>query len=222
MHMGMSDLSVLRYARHASSGWAPAAGMYIGHYVAWIAASILFAYEVQTNPSDPQSAPGPMVNNAIGFAGLICVIVAGWTTANPTIYRAGLAFQGIFPKTSRVTITLVAGAVATIAGVFPAVAMKLLDFVGIYGTVLAPVGAILFINHRFAKKPDFISNYAETTGTSMNVAFLLAWLIPVAICLFDFLVTKRVWAPFMAVPAWLACGGLYFVFTKTLLRAKSA
>ncbi len=222
MHMGMSDLSVLRYARHASSGWAPAAGMYIGHFVAWIAASILFAYEVQTNPSDPQSAPGPMVNNAIGFAGLICVIVAGWTTANPTIYRAGLAFQGIFPKTSRVTITLVAGAVATIAGVFPAVAMKLLDFVGIYGTVLAPVGAILFINHRFAKKPDFISNYAETTGTSMNVAVLLAWLIPVAICLFDFLVTKRVWAPFMAVPAWLACGGLYLVFTKTLLRTKSA
>ncbi|MGY8689317.1 MAG: hypothetical protein ACKVHP_16480, partial [Verrucomicrobiales bacterium] len=58
MHMGMSDLSVLRYARNANSGWAPAAGMYIGHFVAWIAASILFAYEVQTNPTDPQSAPG--------------------------------------------------------------------------------------------------------------------------------------------------------------------
>ena len=37
MHMGMSDLSVLRYARQAHSGWAPAAGMYIGHFVAWIA-----------------------------------------------------------------------------------------------------------------------------------------------------------------------------------------
>ncbi len=222
MHMGMSDLSVLRYMRHTSSGWAPAAGMYIGHFVAWIAASILFAYEVQINPGDPQSAPGPMVNNAIGFAGLICVMVAGWTTANPTIYRAGLAFQGIVPKASRVKITLLAGAVATVAGIFPAVAMKLLDFVGIYGTVLAPVGAIVFINHRFANKPGFTANYAETTGTSMNVAVLLAWLIPVGICLFDFFVTKQVWAPFMAVPAWLTCGALYLVFSKTLLRTQPA
>ncbi|NCF86118.1 MAG: hypothetical protein GWQ08_11410 [Verrucomicrobiaceae bacterium] len=220
MHMGMSDLSVLRYMRHASSGWAPAAGMYIGHFIAWIAASIIFAYEVQTNPSDPQSAPGPMVNNAIGFAGLICVMVAGWTTANPTIYRAGLAFQGIVPKASRVKITLLAGAVATIAGIFPAVAMKLLDFVGIYGTVLAPVGAIVCINHRFANKPGFAANYAEKTGSTLNLAVLLAWLIPVGICLFDFFVTKKVWAPFMAVPAWLACGALYFVFSKRLLRSQ--
>ncbi|MEZ5324693.1 MAG: hypothetical protein R3F19_06490 [Verrucomicrobiales bacterium] len=218
MHMGMSDLSVLRYARKASSGWAPAAGMYIGHFVAWIAASILFAYEVQTNPGDPQSAPGPMVNTAVGFAGLLCVIVAGWTTANPTIYRAGLAFQGIAPKASRVVITLVAGAVATIAGIFPAVAMKLLDFVGIYGTVLAPVGAIIFFNHKLAGKPGFTANYAEATGSSMNIAVLLAWLIPVAICLFDFLVTKTVWASFMAIPAWIACGVLYLFFNKVLLK----
>ena len=26
--------------------------------------------------------------------GLLCVAAAGWTTANPTLYRAGLAFQG--------------------------------------------------------------------------------------------------------------------------------
>jgi hypothetical protein len=29
------------------------------------------------------------------------VIVAGWTTANLTIYRAGLAFQAIVPRWSR-------------------------------------------------------------------------------------------------------------------------
>ena len=121
-----------------------------------------------------------------------------------------------------IRITLVAGGVATIAGIFPAVAMKLLDFVGIYGTVLAPVGAIVFIHPQFPKKPGFTANYAEVTGSTMNVAVLLAWLIPVGVCLFDFFVTKLVWAPFMAVPAWLTCGALYLIFSKSLLRSPAA
>ena len=43
MHIGMSDLSVFRYAKHPSSGWTTAAGMYVGHYMAWIAAALLYA-----------------------------------------------------------------------------------------------------------------------------------------------------------------------------------
>ena len=70
-----------------------------------------------------------MAYKAAGVAGLLCVIVAGWTTANPTIYRAGLAFQAIMPKVSRFKVTLATGMLATVAGMFPAIAMKLLDFV---------------------------------------------------------------------------------------------
>jgi len=43
MHIGMSDLSVFRYAKNAKSGWTTAAGMYVGHYMAWIAAGLLYA-----------------------------------------------------------------------------------------------------------------------------------------------------------------------------------
>ena len=43
MHIGMSDLSVFRFAKKASSGWTTAAGMYVGHYMAWIAACLLYA-----------------------------------------------------------------------------------------------------------------------------------------------------------------------------------
>jgi purine-cytosine permease-like protein len=50
---------------------------------------------------------------------MMALVVAGWTTANPTIYRAGLAFQGVMPSRSLATMTLIAGAVATIAGAFP-------------------------------------------------------------------------------------------------------
>ncbi len=75
----------------------------------------------------------------IRLTGILCVVIAGWTTANPTIYRAGLAFQGVMPKASRTAMTLVAGAIATIAGAFPNLSAQLLGFVGTYGTILGPM-----------------------------------------------------------------------------------
>ena len=217
MHLGMSDLSIFRYARKNSSGWAAAAGMFLGHYVAWICASLLFALELQQRGADASNAPGPMVFSATGWAGLICVVIAGWTTANPTIYRAGLAFQGVLPAISRNTGTIIAGTVATIAGLFPAFAMKLLDFVGIYGTVLAPVGAIIVVDHYFARRLNLTSNWAERTGSPFNVAALLAWVLPVAV--FFYLYKQyNIFASYMTVPVWIACGILYIVFSKLFLR----
>tara|TARA_Y100000782_G_scaffold115422_1_gene158295 strand:- start:25579 stop:25725 length:147 start_codon:yes stop_codon:yes gene_type:complete len=44
-------------------------------------------------------------------------------------------------------VTVLVGGLATVAGVFPAFAMKLLDFVAIYGYVLAPMVAIFAFDH---------------------------------------------------------------------------
>ena len=139
MHIGMADLSVLRYAKKSWYGVASASGMFLGHYVAWIAASILYVVQLRAEPGNTAVLPGPLAYNACGLAGIVCVIVAGWTTANPTIYRAGLAFQGAFPRLSRYRATMLAGAISTMAGAFPAIAMRLLDFVaqpGEFGTAL--------------------------------------------------------------------------------------
>src|SRR5690606_36745045 len=108
MNLGMSDMSILRYARKPSYGWAAAAGMYLGHYVAWICAATLLVFRVRVRGASAAEGmpPGPMVWDAVGWAGLICVVIAGWTTANPTIYRAGLAFEGMFPMITRTTGTI--------------------------------------------------------------------------------------------------------------------
>jgi NCS1 family nucleobase:cation symporter-1 len=215
MHLGMSDLSVLRYARKPGYGWAPAAGMFLGHYVAWICAALLLVYWVQVHGVDPTQGkpPGPMVWDAVGWAGLVCVIVAGWTTANPTIYRAGLAFQGMFRGMSRATGTIIAGTVCTVASVFPAFAMKLLDFVGIYGTILAPVGAVIVVDHFLAKKVGIAPQPAAQRGIKFNVAVLLAWVLPVAIGL-AIANAKGIPPFFLPLPCWLACGALYILFSK--------
>lgn len=223
MHLGMSDLSIFRYARKRSYGWASSAGMFLGHYIAWICASLLFALEMQIAVAEGRlaiNAPGPMVFAAVGWAGLVGVVIAGWTTANPTIYRAGLAFQGVLPAISRNTGTIIAGAIATIAGLFPAIAMKLLDFVGIYGTVLAPVGAIIVVDHYFARRLGLTSDWAERVRSSFNVAALLAWVLPVGV-FFYLYKTYNIFPSYMTVPVWIACGLLYVVFSKVLLRQPS-
>lgn len=221
MHIGMSDLSVFRYARRASSGWTTAAGMYVGHYVAWIAAALLYAVylrspeaqEFLANNQAPSVAPGPLAYNAIGIFGILAVVIAGWTTANPTIYRAGLAFQAIFPKASTFRMTLLAGLTATIAGLFPAFAMKLLDFVAVYGFVLAPMGAVIVFEHFFADRFGVVRNYAEKSGQHFNLAVFLAWAISFGV-FYTISASQGVFLSFVTLPAWLTCGVLYLVLSR--------
>jgi NCS1 family nucleobase:cation symporter-1 len=211
MHLGMSDLSILRFARKPSYGWASAAGMFLGHYLAWICAALLLVYWVRDRGADPAQGvpPGPMVNDAVGIAGLICIVIAGWTTANPTIYRAGLAFQGMYPAMSRTAGTIMAGAVSTVAGVFPAFAMQLLDFVGIYGTILAPVGAIIVVEHYRGFSPGL----NKSRLSEFSLPALVAWFLPVGVALWAYQVYE-VPPFFLPLPAWLACGLLYVLLSR--------
>tara|TARA_R110002049_G_scaffold211595_5_gene382566 strand:+ start:4330 stop:5739 length:1410 start_codon:yes stop_codon:yes gene_type:complete len=221
MHIGMSDLSVFRFAKKANAGWTTAAGMYVGHYMAWIAAALLYAVYLKspeaqaflTNGEAPPVAPGPLANNAIGIFGIIAVVLAGWTTANPTIYRAGLAFQAILPKLSTAKVTILAGTIATIAGLFPAFAMKLLGFVALYGFILAPFGAIIVFEHFFYKQAGIVKNYAEVANIQFNKSVFWAWAISFG--LFYFISLQfDLFLSFVTLPAWLLCGVLFLVFSK--------
>ncbi|PRX53786.1 purine-cytosine permease family protein [Flagellimonas meridianipacifica] len=225
MHIGMSDLSVFRFAKKPSSGWTTAAGMYVGHYMAWIAAALLYAVYLKSpeartflaNNEAPPVAPGPLAYNAIGFFGIIAVVLAGWTTANPTIYRAGLAFQAIIPKLSTFWVTIVAGSVATVAGIFPAFAMKLLGFVALYGFILAPFGAIIVFEHFFGKKFGIQPFYAERTKAPFNISVLLAWSVSFGI-FYAISLYFDVFLSFVTLPAWICCGLLYLILSRTLQK----
>ncbi len=220
MHIGMSDLSVFRYARKARYGLASAAGMYLGHFLAWIAASILYALQLHREPGNTDVLPGPLAYSAAGITGLLCVIVACWTTANPTIYRAGLAFQAIFPRASRYRVTLVTGMVVAVFGMFPAVAMKLLDFVALYGLILMPMGAVVFVDFWLFPKAGLAPYYAEKSGTSWNWAAAVAWFATLAIAVW--LVRSGVTQIFfVSLPGWFIAAALYFAGSRLLQRRGS-
>ncbi len=235
MHVGMSDLSVLRFARKSWYAVASAAGMYVGHFMAWLSASMLFALQLHMAGlvSDgaiaaaaeagtlPAPLPGPLAYHACGVAGLICVIIAGWTTANPTIYRAGLAFQAIVPRSSRFVVTLATGGVATAAAMFPALAMRLLDFVALYGMLLMPMGAVVFVDFWLFRRLGFQDNYAARRGIAFNWAAGLTWFVTLAVC--ALLVRYAgIQIFFVSLPGWFVAAALYVALGRVLHRRAPA
>lgn len=213
MHGGLSDMALFRYAKKASYGLYSAFGMFLGHYLAWICAGIMgAATALILQKSISQIDPGNLAIEALGFSGIIAVVLAGWTTSNPTLYRAGLAFQAITPNWPRWLVTLIAGIATTVIACFPFVFTKLLHFVGYYGLLLMPVGAIVFTEHWIFPRIGFTQFWASKKKLIMNWPALASWVI--AIVLAIVLEQKGIiHLFFLFVPVWVLTTILYIVLS---------
>ena len=209
MHIGMADLSILRYARKWYYGFTSAFGMFLGHFVAWICSGILCA------AADVIIAPGPIAYMGAGVAGAVCVVIAGWTTANPTLYRAGLALQAASPDWKRWKVTAAAGLVTTIAACFPALVMRLLDFVALYGLILMPMGAIIFADFWIFPKVGLKQNFAEMSRSMVNLSAAISWALSLLIVL---LIPLEIF--FKGLPGWFIAMFLYVILSSIEQKAK--
>jgi nucleobase:cation symporter-1, NCS1 family len=90
--------------------------------------------------------------------------------------------------------------------------MNLLSFVCLYGTVLAPIGAIIIVDFYFAERCGVPTDPAERAGAGFNVAVLLAWLLPVGVALYLYR-CHGVFASFLPLPCAIACAVLYVIFS---------
>lgn len=205
MHIGMADMTILRYARTWRYGFLSACGMYLGHFVAWLASGILVALALQQGS---EVAPGPIAYLGAGVAGAVCVVVAGWTTANPTIYRAGLALQTVTPGWKLWKVTLAVGAVTTLAALFPALMMRLLDFVALYGLVLMPMGAVIFTDFWLLPRLGLRQHYAEWRRLVFGWPAAAAWGGTLAVC-WGLNAAFGLEIFFLGLPGWFVAVGLY-------------
>ena len=184
MHGALSDMALFRYARKASYGLFSIFGMFLGHYLAWICAGLMgVGAGLLMNRPLAELDSGEVGYQALGWAGALAVVIAGWTTSNPTLYRVGLALQSATPNWSRVKVTLAAGVVTTIIACFPFVFAGLLDFVGIYGLLLTPVGAIVLTEHWIFPRLGLRRYWAAAKGMRLNRAALLSWVLSIALAL---------------------------------------
>ena len=208
MHVGLSDMAIFRFARRSSYGLLSAFGMFVGHYLAWICAGIMGAAAafVAGKPLT-QLDSGDVANQALGAAGAVAVVIAGWTTANPTLYRAGLALQ-VVTGWPRWLVTLVAGALTTLMACSPFVFTKLLDFVGVYGLLLMPVGAIVFVEHWIFPRIGLAQFWVSRRGLAVSWPALVAWLGSVALAVAAWQ-AGLVHLFFLAVPVWALTAVVY-------------
>ena len=236
-HIGMSDVTIFRYAKKWTQGFASAFGMFLGHYGAWIASGILCAAYLSEGFTNPQ--PGTIALYGAGIAGAVSVVIAGWTTANPTLYRAGLAIQVATPNWKRWKVTFAAGAFMIITACIPAVNANLDRIVSYYGLVLMPLGAFIILEAWLFPKIGLVSDFTEKAKLLFSWPSALAWGITLLISFFIYGKDNFVWLEklldgnlpnwlasikldlmFLVAPEWIVSALLYVIFTMIQQKSK--
>ncbi len=237
-HMGMSDVTIFRYAKSWTQGFASAFGMFIGHFGAWIASGILCAAYLSEGFTNPQ--PGSIALYGAGLAGAISVVIAGWTTANPTLYRAGLAIQVVTPNWKRWKVTFAAGAFMIFTACIPAVNANLDRIVAYYGLFFVPLGAFIIIDVWVFPKIGLISNFTEKSEKLFSWPAALAWFGPFFLSMFiygkdnfgflqkmtegnlpNWLNNLHMDITFLVGPEWVISAILYLIFSWIQQKTKN-
>ncbi len=215
MHIGLSDMTVLRFARRSSYGYFSVLGMFIGHFGAWIFAGIMGAGAASLLQTGIENLDaGSVAYQALGSAGIIAVIIAGWTTSNPTIYRAGLAFQSLNPAWDRTRVTVITGVITTVIACFPFVFSKLMDFLGLMGLLLAPIGAVIVAEHWLFPKLGLQRYWSAYRGQLINRGALYAWVAGLTVAFLANQLGLHLF--FLLVPAWVTAILVYVVAARAM------
>ena len=220
-HFGLIDMALLRYAKKSIYGLCTATGMMFGHYVAWISAALMGAATASIMKlSIAVVSPGDVAYYALGATGFVIVVIAGWTTANPNLYRAGLAAQAVFPEIPRQKVTLALGAVVVVGSCFPFIYRSILPILAYAGLVLVPIGGVVFAEQHIFPRLGYKSNWHRLKGVSNNKPALITW----AVCLvFGFGLDALDVIPFvyLFLPTWLVSITCYTLLAKPAGADKS-
>ncbi|ETJ47915.1 purine-cytosine permease family protein [Pseudoalteromonas agarivorans] len=175
-HFGLIDMAIFRFAKRKSYGLFSGVGMFFGHYLAWISAGIMGAGVAGLLKTTISSLdPGDVAYHALGWTGFVIVIIAGWTTANANLYRAGLAAQSIFVDQSRERTTAIVGVVTVIIACFPFVFSQMLPLLTYAGLLVVPVGGIVFAEHVLFPKIGLTRYWAKYKNITRSVPAIASW-----------------------------------------------
>jgi len=87
--------------------------------------------------------------------------------------------------------------------------------VALYGLLLMPMGAVVFVDFWLIRKLNLRSNYAEAGGGSFNWAAGLAWVVTVGVCLW-LVQSGTLQIYFVSLPGWFITSLLYVGLSKLI------
>ncbi len=220
-HFGLIDMALLRYAKKSVYGLCTATGMMFGHYIAWISAALMGAATAAVMKTSISIVePGDVAYYALGATGFVIVIVAGWTTANSNLYRAGLAAQAVFPNIPRQKVTLVVGAVVVIGSCFPYIYRNILPLLTYAGLILVPIGGIVFAEQQIFPKLGYKTNWYRLAGVKDNMPAIKTWAISLVFGFgLDFMNIISFF--YLFLPTWIVSIVCYTVLAKNAGADKS-
>ena len=181
-HLAMGDMSILRFARKSWYGFFSAFGMFIGHTMAWCMAGLMGALAATAlNKNILTIDSGDVAFQALGYIGLLAVLLAGWTTSNPSFYRAGVAFQALTKGASRAKVTMVAGAIGVVIGCFPFVFQYWMPILAYVNLLSLPIGAILVAEFFILPKLNIARCWNEIKGQALSKPAAITWGVTVVL-----------------------------------------
>lgn len=212
-HVGLNDMSILRFAKKYQYGFISSVGMFVGHFFAWIVAGILGATAaIILNTPLTQLDSGEVTYTLLGFTGLLAVVIAGWTTANPTIYRITLSFNVIFNKISRKHLTYIMGAIITVAACFPVV-QGAADILTYLGLAMEGVGAICVTEHFLFPRLGLTRYWNLYQKNTVNIPAAVAWGASVAFNII-MIVTGTMHQNLVFIPSFFVAAAVYLILAS--------
>lgn len=213
-HFGLIDMAIFRFAKRKSYGLLSGVGMFFGHYLAWISAGIMGAgAAVLLKTTITALDPGDVAYHALGLTGFVIIIIAGWTTANANLYRAGLAAQSIFVNHSREKTTAVVGVVTVIIACFPFVFSQMLPLLTYAGLLVVPVGGIVFAEHMLFPKIGLTRYWAKYQNISRSIPAIATWALALVFG-FGLNALDVMSFYYLFIPTWIFSIVIYTVLAK--------
>jgi NCS1 family nucleobase:cation symporter-1 len=142
----LSSSDISRYARKHRSLWL---GVVVG--VTPVAATITALGALSALTSGDWNPVQGVQTLGLGVGALVLIILATWTTNDKNLYSGGLALTNIFPAWPRWQLTLLLGAVGTVAACFR-ITDHFLQWLVALGVVFAPLGGVLIADYFVVRK----------------------------------------------------------------------
>ncbi|MGN0292638.1 MAG: hypothetical protein ACI4D3_01400 [Lachnospiraceae bacterium] len=209
-HVGLNDMGMFRFAKNYKYGYISAVGMFIGHFFAWTMAAIMGTTAAAVlKVTMAELDPGVTTNTVLGATGICAVVVAGWTTANPTIYRCALSVNSLLSKMSQKQATYLVGALMTVLACFPAM-QNIPSIALILGWVTVGVGAMCIVEEYVFPRISYTKYWSMYKEQKINWAALITWAVSIVFVL-TMLKTGLLDRYFIFMPEYLLSAVLYTV-----------
>lgn len=214
-HVGLNDMGLFRFAKNAKYGFITAIGMFVGHFFAWVMVAIMGAAAAAVLKITLVALdPGSVTYTVMGLTGICAVVIAGWTTANPTVYRCSLSLNSLFPKMSQKNCTYIIGILMTILACFPGMS-NIGDIVAMLGWAVVGVGAICIVEHFLFPKIGLTRHWSMYKEQNINWAAIITWAVTI-IFVVIMRQTGMLHRNFIFIPEWIIAAVLYTILASVM------